>query len=243
MATPISATAVQQIINYYYLVSFCPPQHVGDLKKASRRMWGKLVKDAGLKSGAFADLVAPEVARRIVAFQQATRKPEQTAIQELTGLLKGADRNPEGAAAFQAAMGRVASHPGRAKAANRLHRQKGCAFCAAPCRYGYFTLMSEPDFKTLRAMLDAENQKLAMERNAVGVLWAYTRAHLWKVLGAREGYIRAGHLGNLSYCFLMLGTAKSRFALPEAQLRIYQALNQRAIRNLGATPINLVEPG
>ena len=103
--------------------------------------------------------------------------------------------------------------------------------------------MSEPDFKTLGAMLDAENQKPARERNAVNVLWAFTRAHLWQVLEARAGYIRPAHLGNLSYCLLMLGTARSRFALPETQIRIYQALNQRAIRRLGVTPINLEAPG
>lgn len=243
MAKPISIAVVTRMINYYYLVSFCPPEYVGELKKASRTMREKLAREAGLKMDAFTDLVVPGLARRIVAFQQATRKPEEEVIRELAGMLKGADASPEQAAACQAVMSRVAAHPGRAKAANRLHREKGCALCAAPCRYGFFTLMSEPDFKTMGAMLDAENKKPARERNAVNVLWAFTRAHLWQVLGARAGVIRADHLGNLSYCFLMLGTAKSRFVLPEVQLKIFQALNQQAIRSLGATPINLVEPG
>jgi hypothetical protein len=40
----------------------------------------------------------------------------------------------------------------------------------------------------------------------------------------------------------MLGTAKSRFALPEKKLLTYQALNQQTIRNLSITDIDLVAP-
>jgi hypothetical protein len=243
MAKSISAKAITEMINYYYLVSFCPPGHLGELKKTGQKLRGKLATEAGVKAKAFSDLAVPEVARRIVTFQQATRKPEAEAIEDLAGALKAAEGKPEGAAAFQAAMRKVAAHPGRARAANRLHRQKGCDFCATPCLYGYFTLMSEPDFKGLEAILDAENQKPARERDPISALWAYTREHLWKVLGTQSGYIHAYHLGNLSYCLLMLGTAKSRFPMPREHLGIYQLVNQRAIRGLGATPIDLAPPG
>ena len=180
---------------------------------------------------------------RIVAFHQATRKPEKTVVQELTKLMKGADTNPKKTAAYQVKMREIAAHPGRAKADNRLHSQKGCRFCLAPCRYGYFTLMSEPDLKSLKTMLDAENKKIAQEQDAVKVLWTYTTAQIWNVLEAQEGFIEAYHLGYLSYCLLMLGTAKSRFALPEDHLKLYQIMNQVNIRRLHPTPINLVEPG
>jgi hypothetical protein len=242
MAKPIGAAAVQWSINYFYLVSFCPQGHVTELKKAGQQTQARLARQAGLKPKAFVEQIAPEVARRVVAFQQATRKPEEAVVQELAGALLSADESPQGAAAFQAAMRGVATHPGRARKDHRLHRQKGCGLCVAPCLYGFFSLMSEPDFKPLMAMLDAENQKPSRERNAVNVLWAYTRAHLWQTLGAQSGYIYPVHLGNLSYCLLMLAIARSRFALPEDHIELYQALNQRAILSLGATPIDLAPP-
>lgn len=242
MTKSISPAAIARMLNYTYLLFFCPAEYAGELEKASRKMRAGLAREAGLEMDAFDDLMAPELARRIVAFQQATRKPNEEAVKELAGRLRGAGSSPEQTASFQAAMSIVASHPARAKPANRLHRLKGCDFCASPCRYAFFTLMSEPDFKALQAMLDVENRKLAHERNAVHVLWSYTREHLWKALGSKGGYISPAHLGNLSYCLLLLGTAKSRMALPEKQLLLYQSLNLRTIRSLGSTPINLAAP-
>ena len=90
-------------------------------------------------------------------------------------------------------------------------------------------------------MLDAENQKDPSQRDAVNVLWTYTTGHLWNVLGVNEGFISVDHLGNLSYCLLMLATAKSRFALPEQQLIKFQEMNQRTIQNWRPTQINVVQ--
>ena len=242
MATSISKEAIKKMVCYYYLVSFWTPEYIGELKKTSRKMRTKYARETGLKMKEFTDLVVPEVARRIMAFHTATPEPEKTAVEELTRVMKGSDNNPKKAAAFQAAMREVSAHLNRAKVNKRLHNQKGCRFCTAPCQYGYFSLMSEPDFITLMAMLDAENHKIAEERNAVNALWMYSREHFWSVIEKQEGYISAYHLGNLSYCLLMLGTAKSRFVLPEKELLTYQALNQRTIRNLGSTNIDLVAP-
>jgi hypothetical protein len=241
MTNKINAEAVKKMIGYYYLVSFCPPEYVSDLKKASKGLRTGLAKAAGLKMKDFTAAAVPEVAWRVVAYQQATREPEEGVVKELTKDMKGADSNPNKAAAFQETMKEVAEHPGRAKPDNRLHRKKGCQFCVAPCRYGYFTLVSEPDFDALRAMLNAENEKPPVERDAVNVLWTYTTGHLWNVLGAREGFISADHLGNLSYCLLMLATAKSRFALPEQQLTKFQEMNQRTIQNWRPTQINVMQ--
>ena len=88
-------------------------------------------------------------------------------------------------------------------------------------------------------MFGAENKKIAAERNPVNVLWTYTTTHLWKVLGKNEGFISADHLGNLSYCMLMLGTAKSRFPMPEAQLTRFQEMNQNTIRSWKPTEIEV----
>ncbi len=106
----------------------------------------------------------PDIARRIMAFHLASREPDQDDVVALAQLLKIADHSPQEAAAFQEVMHVVAGQPGRAKWNNRLHRDKGCASCKAPCRYGFFTLVSEPDFITLKAMLDVENKKLVQER-------------------------------------------------------------------------------
>ena len=241
MPKPITAEAVKKMISYYYLVSFCPPEYVSDLKKTSKKLRSGLSKDAGLKMKDFTAAVVPEVAFRMVAYQQATREPDKEFVEKLAKSMITADSKPEKAEAYQTLMTEIAQHPGRAKKDNRLHRKKGCQFCVAPCRYGFLTLVSEPDFDVLRAMLDAENEKPPVERDAVNVLWTYTTGHLWTVLGAREGFISADHLGNLSYCLLMLATAKSRFALPEQQLTKFQEMNQRTIQNWQPTQINVVQ--
>ncbi len=241
MTNQLHPTAIKKMLSYYYLVAFCPPAHVRDLKKASQKMRSALSKAAGLKMAEFVKAVAPEVAQRMAAFQQATREPDKDTVGKLTKAVIKADTKPEKAADYQNLMKAIAIHPGRAKMGNRLHRNKGCKYCQAPCQYGFFSLISEPDFKTLLAMLGAENKKLAAERNPVNVLWTYTTTHLWKILGKNEGFISADHLGNLSYCLLMLGTAKSRFAMPEAQLTRFQELSQQTIQNWRPAQINLVE--
>lgn len=239
MSNSVNAEAVKKMICYYYLVSFCPPEYVSDLKKASKKLRAGAAKSAGLKMKEFTDVVVPEVAFRMVAYQQATREPEKKLVEKLVKAMKTADSKPERAEAYQALMLETAGHPGRAKKGNRLHRKKGCHLCTAPCRYGFFTLISDPVFKHLLAMLNAENQKPAAQRDPVNVLWTYTTTHLWGVLGAKEGFIRADHLGNLSFCLLLLATAKSRFAFPEAHLTAFQGMNQRVIQSWKPTQIDV----
>jgi hypothetical protein len=233
MSKSINAEAVKKMICYYYLVSFCPPEYVSDLKKASRKLRTGAAKSAGLKMKEFTTAVVPEVAFRMTAYQQATREPDKELVAKLAKSMKEADTKPEKAEAFQSLMLEVAGHPGRAKKDNRLHRKKGCHLCTAPCSYGFFTLISDPVFKHLLAMLNAENQKPVAQRDPVNVLWTFTTTHLWGVLGEKEGFIRADHLGNMSFCLLLLATAKSRFAFPEKQLAAFQGLNQRVIHGVG----------
>ncbi len=240
MTNQIHPIAIKKMISYYYLVAFCPPAHISALKKASQKMRSALSKDSGLKMAGFIKAVAPEVGQRMVTFQQASRTPDEETVKKLVKAIISADKNPEKAADYQSLMKAIAIHPGRAKMSNRLHRQKGCVYCQAPCQYGFFSLISEPDFKTLLTMLGAENKKIAGERNPVNVLWTYTTTHLWNQLGVNEGFISADHLGNLSYCLLMLGTAKSRFALPEAQLTRFQEMNQSTIRGWKPAKIDVV---
>ena len=241
MTQEIHPSAIKGMISYYYLVAFCPPAHISALKKASQKTRSALAKLAGLKMADFVKAVAPEVAYRICAFQGATRHPDKETVAKLSQAIVSADTQPDKAAEYQALMKEVAADRGRAKESNRLHRQKGCSLCQAPCQYGFFTLISEPDFKTLLSMLGAENKKLAAERNPVNVLWTYATTHLWKVLGKNEGFISADHLGNLAYCLLMLGTAKSRFPMPEEQLTRFQEMNQNTIRSWKPTEIKVTD--
>lgn len=240
MAKSISSEAIRKMVCYYYLVSFWVPDYISELKKASRKMRTKLAKEAGLQMKEFTKLVVPEVARRIMVFHSASREPDKAAVKKLTQAMIEADKNTKKAADFQEDMKLISARPERTKVDKRLHKQKGCRYCLTPCRYGYFTLMSKPDFHSLREELGAENQKIAKERNAVKVLWTYCREHIWSVLEKQEGYLSAYHIGNLSYCLLTLGTAKSRFALPEKEMLTYQVLNQRTIQNMGLTTIDLV---
>ncbi len=72
----------------------------------------------------------------------------------------------------------VSARPERAKANKRLHKQKGCRFCTAPCQYGYFSLMSEPDFITIdgRAGATAAAPKFVKAATSVPTIFALTRA-------------------------------------------------------------------
>jgi len=231
---------MMKTISYYYLVNYCPPSHVGDLVVAAQGLRGSLAEATGMEVPAYFEAALPEVCWRIVAFHQASREPDPEVVQALVEVGSKADSSEAGAQKFQAAMADIAANPGRAKPDNRLHRHKGCRFCAAPCRYGYFSLVSEPVFKRLLGMLESENEKPAQSRDPVNVLWTYTMTHLWSVLGIREGFIRADHLGNLSYCLLMLATAKSRFALPEKQLQAFQTMNRDMIRGWRPVQIDLM---
>ena len=126
-------------------------------------------------------------------------------------------------------MARIAALPGRAKPANRLRHRRGCQFCTAPCCYGFFVLTSKPHYALLHQLLETEAQKPKAERDPVGAAQSFATAHLWRALGTRQGYITATHLGNLAYCLLTLGMAKSRYPLPETQFEAFQRVNQALV--------------
>lgn len=241
MTATLPAESIRRAIGYYYLVAYCPPDHISDLKKASKPLRKYLADSVGLPIGEFTRRVVPEVSHRIAAYHTGSRKPGAKLVKSLTARIRRADSNAEKAAAFQQEMADIAQLPGRADADKRLHRKKGCNLCAAPCRYGFFTLISDPDFKILRTMLELENRKPAAERHVINVLWTYTTGHLWYTLGERLGFISVDHLANLSFCLLLLSMARSRFALPEAQLRAYQAANQNMIQTWQPAQISLMQ--
>jgi hypothetical protein len=227
MPSQIPASLIRRTIGYYYLLAFCPPAYLGRFLQDSRSLRGSLARAAGAKEPEYFAAVIPEVCRHIVAFHERTREPDRKLVQGLMQATATAASGPQALAAFQARLGEVAALPGRAKPANRLHRRKGCDLCVAPCNYGYFTLVSDPQFGALQQVLEGDGREES--RDVVHILWTYTASHLWRVMGARQGFVSADHLGNLAYCLLMLATARSRRPMPEPQLRAFQERNQARI--------------
>jgi hypothetical protein len=229
MSSRIPANLIRRTIGYYYLAAFCPPTYLGQFRQHSLILRANLARAAGMQEAPFFGAAVPEVSWRIVAFHQQTREPDRKLVQQLVQVCLASVSSPQALAAFQACMGEVAALPGRAKPTNRLHRRKGCALCAAPCKYGFFTLVSDPQFRVLRQLL--EQPDASGSRDVVHILWTYTTSHLWQTLGARQGFVSADHLGNLAYCLLLLATARSRRPMPEPQLRAFQERNQARIRS------------
>lgn len=212
---------IKQALIYLHMLSFIPQEFVGDLPPLQDDYgedWPQAVEAAS---------------ELIVAFHQASRDPENGLVEALARAALSADSSPENCRAFQDQMGKLSQHPGRAKAENRLHRKRGCRLCETPCRYGYFSLVSEPDFDALLELLNTEINKPAAEQNPVAAVWHFTLTHLAETFQADKWHIAAGHLGNLAYCLVALATAKSRYPFPEEQMRRFQAMNQRLIEQYG----------
>ena len=231
-ATVVKAPPVDTLkksIAYFYLLSFCPPMRIADFYRSTAAMRKALAKSAGMSEAAYFKMIIPEVCRRIVAFHQNTREPSQHWIDALVNTAQEAHKNPAKTQAFQVEMSRVARLPQRAKPEGRLHRKKGCALCRLPCFYGYFTLVSDPQFGQLQAFFTAEANRSAAEQNPLNPIYGFTFDHITSLTGTEEGYLFANHMVNLSYCLLLLGMAKSRQALPEEQLRMLQETNREFI--------------
>lgn len=233
MSKTIPAGSMKKMITYLYLLSYCPPDKLADFKRNTAPMLKELAVQAGIKEKAFLAQALPEACTCILAFHQATREPDKKLVDALEAAARSADKNPASLTAFKEQMAQVAALPGRAKPENRLHRNKGCTLCAAPCRYGYFTLVSDPKFAGLQALFAAESGKPASKQTPLMPVYTFAVDHLLTITDTQEGYCERTHLANLAYCLLLLGMAKSRMALPEKQLVIFQGANQEFIRRQG----------
>jgi hypothetical protein len=229
-AQAVPAEALKQAIAYFYLLCFCPPASVFDFKRNTAPFRRATAKSAGMGEEAFFKKALPEICRRIVAFHEGSREPDQALVAGLEKAAREADQNPANLIAFQIEMSKIARSKARALLENRLHRKKGCQFCRVPCRYGYFSLVSDPAMNRLKEMLEAETKKPAASQSPLTPLYGFTIQHLSRLAGVERNFIHVEDLVNLSYCLLMLGMAKSRLAVPEEQLRLFQAANQEFIR-------------
>ncbi len=228
MYTKIPAQSLKKTICYYYLLAYCPPAEVSELKKIAQPLREDMTKLAGMEMTDYFKKAAPEVSHHIIAFHQNTRDPDGEWVEELTGRISVADENPENAQAFQEMLGLVSRLPQRAKPENRLHHRRGCQFCAAPCYYGYFSLVSEPNFANFKGYLEDELENPTEYKKPVMAVKSFALTHIVGVLGAPDGviHIHHEHLANLAYCLLALATAKSRLPVPEKQLKLFQQANQ-----------------
>ncbi len=127
-------------------------------------------------------------------------------------------------------MAEIAALPARAGAANRLLQDKGCRSCAAPCRFGFFILMSNPRFARLQELLAEETAKPAPVQSPLNPALGFAVAHLLDLTGEEKGFLRVEDLANLSFCLLVWGMARSRLPSPGEYLRRFQAASQEYIR-------------
>jgi hypothetical protein len=230
MTKAIPTKSLQKTIAYFYLLSYCPPEKIADFKRNTAPMRRALAENSGMKEAAYFAQAIPEVCRRIVAFHQATREPDQKMVEALAKAAQSADKNLAKLTAYQTEMAQVAASPGRAKPENRLHRNKGCALCSAPCQFGFFTLVSDPQFSMLQEAMKAETERPAAKQSPLLPLYGFALHHITQLVGVEEAFIESRHVVNLSFCLLLLAIAKSRVAVPEAHLRLLQAANREFIR-------------
>ena len=229
MSKSIPAGTMKRTIAYYYLLSYCPPAMIAEFKVSTEALRKDLAKEAGMNQRTFFKHATPDVCRHIVSFHEGTREPSAEFVEPLLAVALQAQDSPEAAAAFQAEMSKVARLQPRAAPENRLHRKKGCAYCRMPCHYGYFTLVSDPDFRLLQGWLEIEAQR--PQQQVTQPVWLFAIQHLSLLTASRKIYVQIEHLGNLAFCLLMLSMAKSRLPLPEEQIKVFQAANQALIQS------------
>jgi hypothetical protein len=232
----ISAELMKKTIAFFYLLAFCPPEKLGAFIRITAPLRARLAAGAGMEPGAYFAGAVPEVCRRIVAFHQATREPDARTAASLAEAMGKADQSPERLAAFQARMGEIAALPARANTPNRLLQDKGCRRCAAPCRYGFFVLMSNPQFARLQELMAEETVKPASGQSPLIPAQGFAVSHILDLIGAEEGFLQIEDLANLSFCLLVWGMGRSRVPLPENYLRLFQTANQEFIRRSQAIP-------
>lgn len=230
MTKQISVESLRVTIGYLYLLWFCPPDRVYEFYQASEPLRRGLASDAGLSEEEYFGITIPEACRHILAYHTPGGKVDNDVSTKLTKAAQTAARSPEDASQFGTIMAEVANLPGRTKINERLVAERGCQFCETPCRYGYFILITEPEFTSLSELLASETDKNNQGSDAVRILWAFANEHIWRTLGLAQSYITAGHLGNLAYCLLSIGTSKSRRRYKKAAYQAFQRVNQELIQ-------------
>lgn len=230
IATPVPE-GLRQTASYLHLLSFCPPEHIHNFKQAGAPLRKALAGRADLAVPEYFSRTIPEACRKMVEFYLKDHMDNERFVDTFNRSARLAHQSPQAAWAFSTLMALLAGSPERAGIQYRLRSTRGCQFCAAPCRYGHFLLVSAPDYDLLQRLLEEEAAKPAGQ-DPLRATWRFALAHLWRTLGITQAYVSSAHLGNLAYCLLVLGMAKARFPFPEEELKRFQAANQLLIRRL-----------
>lgn len=229
MTTTLPAASMKKTISYLYLLSFCLPERLNEVRRSLSSIVEQMAAAAGMKVNKYLEKALPEACKRIVSYHQASREPAPDMVKALLETAYNADKDVDSLTAYVTLMAQLAALPGRAKPENRLHRKKGCQLCTAPCRFGFFTLVSDPDFSRLQGLVKAEAKKPAAAQSPLTPVYRFTADHLVSLTGSNNAIYTSKNLGNLAFCLLMLAMAKSRLAFPEAQVRLFQQTNQAFI--------------
>ena len=80
MINSIPAENLKKTISYLYLLFFCPPAQLNEFNQVTAPMRKELAENTGLQEEDFFAQALPQACHRIVAFQQATREPEQDLV-------------------------------------------------------------------------------------------------------------------------------------------------------------------
>jgi len=223
---------LQQTASYLHLRSFCPPEHIHGFKQAGAPLRQALAGRVDLEIPEYFARTVPEACRKIVDFYINDRKEKEQFLDTFNRSARLVHQSPRTAWAFSTLMALLTGSPERSSEQHRLRKTRGCQFCAAPCRYGHFLLISNPEYGLLQRLLKEEAAKPAKEQDPLRTTWRFALAHLWRTLGITQAYVSSAHLGNLAYCLLVLGMSKARFPFPGESFQHYQAANQLLIRHL-----------
>jgi hypothetical protein len=229
MISPFSAKEVKDTIVYLYLLSFLSTDRMDDFKQSVFPIYRGTVQKGNPKKQPSIEKILPDACYRIAAFHQAKREPDTELVKSFLKVALPADQNTKSLRAFKEQMDLLFTLPGRAKMENRLHRNKGCRYCAFPCHYGFFTLVSDPDFSRLQEFLSAEARKPGQTQTPLLPVYLFTIEHLMNLTVPQIPFFDKEQVANLAFCLLLLGLAKSRLAFPEAQIKLFQEANQQFI--------------
>lgn len=230
MISTIPAREVKNSIVYLSLLSILPEDKLKDFKRSVLPLFnGSFPQGKGKKISSM-ERSLPDACFRIVAFHQAKREPDAAVVNSLLKVAMLADKNAKSLKAFQDQMKIIFASAGRAKLENRLHRNKGCRYCALPCHFGFFSLVTDPDFPRLLQFLSAEAKKPVSSQTPLIPAYLFAIEHLMRLTGSQDTFFEKDQVANLAYCLLLLGLAKSRLAFPEAQIKLFQNANQLFIQ-------------
>ncbi len=76
----IPAETLKKTITFFYLLSYCPPAKLDPFLRATAPMRERIAEAAGMAPAEYFNRAIPEVCRRIVAFHQATREPDEKTL-------------------------------------------------------------------------------------------------------------------------------------------------------------------